>query len=84
MTVYKAVKAEADAASKLAIALAKGQTPTTNGQTANKGTQTPSVLLKPVAVTAANIKDTVIADGFLTHAQICTGKFAALCKKAGI
>jgi D-xylose transport system substrate-binding protein len=84
MTVYKAVKDEADAASKLAIALAKGETPTTNGQTANKGTQTPSVLLKPVAVTKANIKDTVIADGFLTSKEICTGKYASLCKKAGL
>jgi D-xylose transport system substrate-binding protein len=84
MTVYKAVKDEADAASKLAIALAKGQKPTTNGQTANKSTQTPSVLLKPVAVTKANIKDTVIADGFLTNKEICTGKYAALCKKAGL
>jgi D-xylose transport system substrate-binding protein len=84
MTVYKAVKDEADAASKLAIALAKGQKPTTNAATANKGTQTPSVLLKPVAVTTANIKDTVIADGFLTAKEICTGKYAAACKKAGI
>jgi D-xylose transport system substrate-binding protein len=84
MTVYKAVKKEADAASKLAIALAKGQKPATNATSANKGTQTPSVLLKPVPVTTANIKSTVIADGFLTPAQICTGKFAAACKKAGI
>ncbi len=84
MTVYKAVKDEADAASKLAIALAKGQKPTTNGATDNKGTQTPSVLLKPVAVTTANINDTVIADGFLTKKQICTGKYAADCKKYGI
>jgi len=84
MTVYKAVKDEADAASKLAIALAKGETPTTNGKTDNKGTQTPSVLLKPVAVTSANIKDTVIADGFLTPKEICTGKYASACKKAGI
>jgi len=84
MTVYKAVKDEADAASKLAISLAKGEKPTTNGQTANKGEQTPSVLLKPVAVTKANINDTVIADDFLTPKEICTGKYAAECKKAGI
>jgi D-xylose transport system substrate-binding protein len=84
MTVYKAVKAEADAAGKLAIALAKGQAPTTNAQTANKGTQTPSVLLTPVAVTKANIKDTVIKDGFLKRSDICVGKYASLCTKAGI
>jgi D-xylose transport system substrate-binding protein len=84
MTVYKAVKAEADAASKLAIALAKGQSPTTNGSTDNKGTKTPSVLLKPVSVTKDNIKDTVIKDGFLKRSEICSGKFASLCTKAGI
>jgi D-xylose transport system substrate-binding protein len=84
MTVYKAVKAEADAAGKLAIALAKGGSPTTNGTTDNKGTKTPSVLLKPVSVTKANINDTVIKDGFLKRSDVCIGKFAALCTKAGI
>ena len=84
MTVYKAVKAEADAAGKLAIGLAKGETPTTNASTDNKGSKTPSVLLKPVSVTKANIKDTVIKDGFLKRSDICVGKFASLCTKAGI
>ena len=41
MTVYKAVKAEADAAAKLAIALAKGQTPTTNASDRQQGDQDP-------------------------------------------
>lgn len=84
MTVYKAVKAEAEAASKLAIALAKGETPTTTETTDNKGEKTPSVLLKPIAVTKDNIKDTVIKDGFLSVGEVCTGKFAAACTKAGI
>jgi D-xylose transport system substrate-binding protein len=84
MTVYKAVKKEADAAGKLAIALAKGQTPTTNASTDNKGTKTPSVLLTPVAVTKSNIKDTVIKDGFLKRSDICVGKYASLCSSAGI
>lgn len=84
MTVYKAVRAEADAASALAIALAKGETPTTTATTDNKGEKTPSVLLKPVSVTKENINDTVIKDGFLTAAEICTGKYAAMCKEAGI
>jgi D-xylose transport system substrate-binding protein len=84
MTVYKAVKAEADAAAKAAIALDSGQTPTTNGTTANKTKQTPSVLLTPVAVTKANINDTVIKDGFLTKDQICQGAFAKDCTAAGL
>jgi D-xylose transport system substrate-binding protein len=84
MTVYKAVKKEADAAGTLAIALAKGQSPTTNGSTDNKGSKTPSVLLTPVSVTKANINDTVIKDGFLKPSDICVGKYASLCQKAGI
>jgi D-xylose transport system substrate-binding protein len=84
MTVYKAVKAEADAAAKAAISLAKGETPETNGTTANKDKQTPSVLLTPVAVTKDNINDTVIKDGFLTKDQICQGAFAKACTDAGL
>lgn len=85
MTVYKAVKAEADAAGTLAIALAKGQTPTTaTGSVDNQGSKTPAVLLKPVSVTKDNINDTVIKDGFLKVSDICTGKYAKLCTDAGI
>jgi D-xylose transport system substrate-binding protein len=87
MTVYKAIKAEADAASKLAIALSKKTAPPAglvNGKSDDTSRQVPSVLLKPVAVTKDNIKDTVIADGFLKPADVCTGKFAALCKAQGI
>jgi D-xylose transport system substrate-binding protein len=83
MTVYKAVKAEADAAAKAAISLAKGQTPATNGQTENKDKQTPSVLLTPVAITKDNV-NTVIEDGFLTKDQICVGQFAKACTDAGL
>ncbi len=84
MTVYKAVKKEAGAASTLAIALAKGQTPTTaTAQTKNGSTQTPSVLLTPVSITKDNVK-TVIDDGFLTHDQICVGQFAKACTSAGL
>jgi D-xylose transport system substrate-binding protein len=85
MTVYKAVKLEANAAAKVATALAKGQTPSTNGTVQNgPGKTTPAQLETPVAVTTANIKQTVIKDGFLTRSQICAGKFASLCSKNGI
>ena len=51
MTVYKAIKKEADAAAKLAIALAKGETPTDTTTPIDNGTkEVPSVLLEPVAV----------------------------------
>jgi D-xylose transport system substrate-binding protein len=55
MTVYKPIQQEVDAASKLAIALAKGQTPTGVGATTDNGSkQVPSILLHPISVTKAN------------------------------
>jgi D-xylose transport system substrate-binding protein len=87
MTVYKAIKAEADAASKLAIALAKGTQPPAglvNGKSDDGVRQVPSALLTPVAVTKDNIKDTVLADGFVKREELCAGKFADACGKAGI
>jgi len=44
----------------------------------------PSVLLTPTWVTTANMNATVIADKFVPHSQLCSGKFAAGCKAAGI
>ena len=86
MTVYKAIKGEADAASELAIALAKGQKPTTatgSVKDPESGATVPSVLLTPQSITAPTVKD-VIADGFVTKDAVCTGSFAALCTKNGI
>jgi D-xylose transport system substrate-binding protein len=85
MTVYKAVKKEADAAAKVAIALDKGTVPTTNGTVANgPGKTTPAQLETPVAVTTANIKQTVIKDGFLSRTDICAGNIAQFCTKYGL
>jgi D-xylose transport system substrate-binding protein len=42
------------------------------------------VLLTPVAVTKENINDTVIKDGFIKKEELCAGKFAEACTKAGI
>ncbi len=84
MTVYKAIKKEADAAASLAIALAKGDTAAADSQASGtvKDTETnedvKSVLLEPQAIFPENVKD-VIADGFTTTAKICT---TAALKKA--
>jgi D-xylose transport system substrate-binding protein len=86
MTVYKAVKKEADAASKLAIALATGKQPEAglvNGKTNDTARDVPSVLLTPQAITKDNIK-VVFDDGFLKPSEVCVGKYADLCTKAGI
>jgi len=85
MTVYKAIKAEADKAAELAIALAQGKTSDT-GQTVTDpttGQQVKAVLLKPVAITFENVKD-VVADGFVKKEELCTAEFAAKCTEAGI
>src|ERR671935_863126 len=50
-TVYKAVKDEAAAAAKVAIALIKGQPVKTNAKADNKTRDVPSVYLKPVWIT---------------------------------
>jgi D-xylose transport system substrate-binding protein len=87
MTVYKAIKKEADAAAKLAIALSKGEQPPAglvNGKSDDGQRQVPSALLTPVAVTKDNIKDTVLADGFVKREELCAGKYADACSKAGI
>jgi D-xylose transport system substrate-binding protein len=85
MTVYKAVKKEADAAAKVAIAMVKSQTLPQNGTVQNgPGKTTPAQLETPVAVTTANIESTVIKDGFLKPTDICTGTFASLCTKYGV
>jgi D-xylose transport system substrate-binding protein len=85
MTVYKAIKPEAEQAAELAVALAKGETPPKPEDTVDNGMKdVPSILLEPVAVTKDNIKDTIIKDEFWPVDEVCTGKYAAACKEAGI
>jgi D-xylose transport system substrate-binding protein len=87
MTVYKAVKPEAEKAAEIAAALAQGKSVAgglVNAKTDNGKKKVPSVILTPVATTKDNIKDTVIKDGFWKASQVCTGKYASACKQAGI
>lgn len=85
MTVYKAVKQEADAAADLAIALANGERPDT-GQSitdSETGEEVAAVLLEPQAIFQDNVKD-VVDDGYVTAEELCAGEFASLCAEAGI
>jgi D-xylose transport system substrate-binding protein len=85
MTVYKAIKNEAEQAAELAVALAKGSKPPATPDKVDNGMkQVPSILLTPVAVTKDNINDTIIKDDFWSASEICTGKYASACKDAGI
>lgn len=88
MTVYKAIKPEAEAAADLAYDLLMKSTSAaskTGGKTVNNGKMdVPSVLLTPVAVTKSNIKDTIVADNFWTVDQICAGDTASACAANGL
>jgi D-xylose transport system substrate-binding protein len=88
MTVYKDVGvSEATKAAEIAVALAKGDKVPgglVNQQVDNGKKKVPSVILKPVTVTKDNVQDTIIKDAFWKASQICTGKYASACKKAGI
>ena len=88
MTVYKAIKPEAEAAAELAVALAKGTgvpSTMTLSKVNNGQIDVPSVLLKPIAVTKDNIKDTIVKDGFWTPAQILTSpELKAAGKAVGV
>jgi len=83
MTVCKAIKKEADAAAALAIALAKGQTPSNaTAKVNNEQKDVPAILLDPIAVTKDNIKDYIGEPDFPKQAEICAGKLADKCKAA--
>jgi len=85
MTVYKAIKKEADAAAQLAISLAKGEEPSVETKPINNETKdVPSVLLEPVAVTKDNIGEYIGEPDFPTKEDICAGKLASKCEEVGL
>jgi D-xylose transport system substrate-binding protein len=84
MTVYKAIKKEADAAAELAIGLAKGETPEAPDTINNETKDIPAVFLDPVPVTKDNIKDYLGEPDFPKKEEICAGKLAAKCDELGL
>ena len=87
MTVYKAIKKEADGASALAISLAQGNAPTQQFGTVKDtktGKDVPALLLVPQAIFNDSVKD-VVADGFTTAAKLCTtAALKVACTKYGV
>jgi D-xylose transport system substrate-binding protein len=89
MTVYKPIKQEADAAAKLAGALAKGDTAAadalaTGSVEDTKGSrQVKSVLLTPQSITKDSVK-TVITEGQVKASEVCVGPLQATCQQLGI
>jgi D-xylose transport system substrate-binding protein len=87
MTVYKAIKPQASISAEIAIDLAEGKEVPQGKITDeldNEAEKVPSILLEPVAVTKDNVKQTVIADEFITAAELCTEAYAKACEEAGI
>jgi D-xylose transport system substrate-binding protein len=89
MTVYKPIAAEAAVGAQIALALRAGEDVTAQTgdfeiigidaegkPTADASGGVPYIALTPIAVTADNVLDTVIADGFRTVEEICTGDVA--------
>ncbi|WP_406194145.1 substrate-binding domain-containing protein [Kitasatospora sp. NBC_01560] len=88
MTIYKPFKPETDAAARMAVAFAAGQTPAPSlvPTTATNGSNNKTLanLITPVVVNKDNIKTTVVQDGLYTVAQICTPDYASACTAAGL
>jgi D-xylose transport system substrate-binding protein len=85
MTVYKAIKKEADAAVDLAVTLASGKTKDTGQKVIDPESkrEVAAVLLEPQAITKENVK-AVVDDKYVTKEELCTGAYAAMCTQAGI
>jgi D-xylose transport system substrate-binding protein len=69
LTVYKPLKLIASQAAKLAVQLVRKEKPAYNSHYDNGAKQVNTVLLKPTALTRANV-DILVKDGFYTKAQI--------------
>jgi D-xylose transport system substrate-binding protein len=88
-TAYQPDYLEAQGAAAVALFLRARLTPPAslvNGRYKDprSNASVPSVLFMPVWVTTKNMKFTVIADKYVTVAQLCSAPDAAACKAAGV
>lgn len=87
MTIFKPIVPEAEIAAEMAISLGESGEVTSKEPTEeinNGKTDVPSVLLTSTPVTKDNVKSTVVAEKWVTPAELCEGAFASACKEAGI
>ena len=88
MTVYKAIKPRGVRSAPKSRSpwpkAKKSRRTKSPKKSTTEADKVPSVLLEPVAVTKDNVKQTVIADEFVTADELCTGAYAKACKEAGI
>ena len=87
MTAYSPTQLEAATGAEIAADLVEGNEVSADilEQEANGGQAgAHSILLEPVAVTRDNVKQTVVADGFISPSELCAKPYAKACEAAGI
>ncbi|MBO1335595.1 sugar ABC transporter substrate-binding protein [Streptomyces sp. VRA16 Mangrove soil] len=89
MSVFKSYPQEAETVAKMAVSIAKTGNLDSAGlttSTVDSGTEkaVPSVIVPVVSLTKANVKDTVVKEGYYTLDEICTAKYKSACEKAGL
>jgi D-xylose transport system substrate-binding protein len=85
MTIYKKIESEAYTAANLAKKLFHGEKPVIGAwiKDPESGAEVPFAGLPPLSIDATTVKD-VVADGFVSRKALCTGRYAALCKRYGV
>ncbi|MET7289869.1 substrate-binding domain-containing protein [Streptomyces sp. NPDC005573] len=89
MSVYKSYPDEAEAAAQMAVARIQGKDIQFDALTQDRvdsptQKRIPAKLVQVTALTADKIKETVVADGIYSVADICTAKYKAACAAAGL
>jgi ABC-type xylose transport system substrate-binding protein len=79
-TISKPIQIVAEGAAKIAVGYLNGTTPKSTGVLYKTNSQ----LFTPTVVTAKNIKAELFDSGLYKAADVCTGVYAAGCKKLGI
>jgi len=80
LTIYKAMREQAELAAVITDKLARGEEVTSDFTYRD----TPATLLTGVVVTVDNIMQTVVKDGIYSVEEICTPAYATACARAGI
>jgi D-xylose transport system substrate-binding protein len=86
-TVYQPLKEIAGKSAEIAVPLAQGKAVPAGiatEKTDNGAGEVPSVLVPTLSVDKSNVEDTVIKDGFLKVADVCTSAYKSACTAAGI
>jgi D-xylose transport system substrate-binding protein len=70
MTIYKPIRPLAKAAARIADAFLHGRKFTSATMTPNHAGKVPSIIIPVITVTKANIKSTVIKDGYVKMSEL--------------